>query len=108
MIAEGHIRRVEKVSDEFFHSICGNYCQKGQKTQSSTRCQISEECHLEEKYQIPNLDKLLEQVADTISANEEGTVMFTLLDMLYAYRQTELHPDTGKPCNFQIFGRRAT
>ena len=50
----------------------------------------------------------MEQLAEIINTNEEQTVTFTSLDMLYAYEQTELHPETAKHCNVQIIARRAT
>ena len=61
-----------------------------------------------EKYQMPSLDNLLEQVTGIINTNEEGTAMLTMLDMLYAYGQTELHPETAKNRSFQIISGRAT
>ena len=63
---------------------------------------------LEEKYQMPNLDNLTEQVAEILNDEKEGEVRFTSLDMLYVYGQTELHPETARHCNFQIIGGKAT
>ena len=40
---------------------------------------------LKEKYLMPTLDNLMKQVAEIIIAKEEGTVIFTSLNMLYAY-----------------------
>ena len=61
-----------------------------------------------DKYQMPNLDNLLGQVAEIINEENEGEVGFTTLDRVYAYGQTELNPDTDQHCNFQIVGGRAT
>ena len=55
-----------------------------------------------------NLDNLMEQVAEIINSDNSGEVLFTSLDMLYAYGQTDLHPDTARHSNFQIIGVRAT
>ena len=57
---------------------------------------------------MPNLDNLMEQVAEIKNDEKEGEVRFMSLDMLYAYGQTELHPETARLCNFQILGGRAT
>ena len=57
---------------------------------------------LKEKYQMPNLDNLMEQVAETINSEKEGEIRFTSLDMMYVYSQTELHPETARLCNFQL------
>ena len=56
---------------------------------------------------MPNLENLKEQVAEIINSKDNETVRFTSLDMLYAYGQTELHPETAKHCNFQIIGGTA-
>ena len=54
------------------------------------------------------LGLLLGPVVGIINTNEEGTVMFTSQNILYAYEQTELHPETAKHGNFQMIGGRAT
>ena len=57
---------------------------------------------------MPNLDCLIEQIAEIINESWEGEVIFTSLDMNYAYGPTDLHPETAKHFNFQIVGRKAT
>ena len=49
---------------------------------------------------MPNLDNLLKQVGEMINSGKEGEVRFTSLDMMYAYGQTELQPETARHCNF--------
>ena len=51
---------------------------------------------LKEKYQTPNLVNLIQQVAGIISSESEGAIRFTSLDMLYAYGQTDHHPETAR------------
>ena len=51
---------------------------------------------------MPNLVNLLENIAQIVNADHESERMFSSLDMLYAYGQTFLHPDTAKHCDFQI------
>ena len=59
------------------------------------------------KYQMPNLESLLEKMAGIVNAKEEGEVFLTSLDMQYAYGHTVLHPDTTKHRNFQILGEES-
>ena len=59
---------------------------------------------LKSKYQMPNLESLMEKVSEIVNNNNDGEVFFTSLDMQYAYGQTTLHHETAKPCNFQIVG----
>ena len=52
LLKEGHIRRVEKISDEVFHTTSSGDGQKGQNRQNRIRCQIPDKCHPERK--VPN------------------------------------------------------
>ena len=57
---------------------------------------------------MPNLEILMEQLADIINSEKEEEIGSRSLDMIYAYGQTELHLETARHCNFQIIGGRAT
>ena len=57
---------------------------------------------------MPTLESLMEKIAEVINEKREGEVWLTPLDMLYAYDQSILHPETAKHCNFQIFGGQTT
>ena len=39
----------------------------------------------ENKYQMPNVDKLLDGVSQRVTANTVGSLYFTLIDLKYAY-----------------------
>ena len=52
------------------------------------------------QYKMLNHENLLEQGAGKFNMQEEGTLLFTPLDMLYAYGQLELDPETAKHSNF--------
>ena len=45
---------------------------------------------------MPNLDCLIEQIAEIINQKGERNTIFTSLDVLYAYGQTTLHSNTTK------------
>ena len=55
---------------------------------------------------MPILENLMEQVAEIINSKADRIVRFTSLYMLYAYGQTELHPETAKYCNFLVIGKK--
>ena len=63
---------------------------------------------LKKKYQMPNLESLIEKEAENVNAKVEGEVFFTALYMRHAYAQTVLHPESVKHCNFQIIGGEST
>ena len=63
---------------------------------------------MKDKYQMPNLEHLVDLVAERLDSKEQGKALFTSLDMLYAYGQVPLEEETAKHCNFQIIGGKAT
>ena len=63
---------------------------------------------LKSKHQMPNLENLMENIAESVNEDKEGEVTFPSLDMLYAYGQTILYPDTAKHCNVQILAGEST
>ena len=57
-----------------------------------------------DKYQMPNLDNLLDMVAEKLD-NEEGEAWYSSVDMTYAYGQIPLHLLTAKH-KFSNYRRR--
>ena len=63
---------------------------------------------VKDKYQMPNLEHLVDLVAEQLDNRKQGKAFYTSLDMRYAYGQVPLDEETGKHCNFQIIGGKAT
>ena len=59
------------------------------------------------KYQKPNLDNLINMIAEELEKNE-GEAWYSLVDMTYAYGQVPLHELTKRHCNFPIVGGKST
>ena len=55
-----------------------------------------------------NVDELIDGVSQIVTANADGTLYFTVLDLKYAYSQLKLTAETSKQCNFSIVRRQAT
>ena len=51
---------------------------------------------------------LLDGVSQIVTANTNGTLYFSVLDLKYAYSQLKLTAETAKQCNFNIIGGQAT
>ena len=51
---------------------------------------------------MPNLDNLMEQTAEIVNSAEEGKLMFSSLDMLYAQMANRKLQVIARHCNFQI------
>ena len=55
------------------------------------------------KYQMPNIDSLIQLISQNLSVNAERyESFFTTIDLKYAYSQLNLHPETARHCNFNI------
>ena len=108
LLEEGHIRKVEKINDEVFIQPVVTTVKKDKSVKIALDDRSLNDAIQKDKYQIPNLYNLMEQVPEIINDESDGVVIFTSLDMAYAYGQTELHSDTARHCNFQIIGGRAT
>ena len=105
---EGHIRRVEKFTDEVFIQPVAVTVKKDKTVQIALDARSLYSAILEEKYQMPNLNNLMKQVAGIINGEIEGEVGLTSLEVLYAYGQTEHHPEAARQCNFVKSGGRTT
>ena len=101
-------RNGEKISDEVFIQPVVVTGAKDKAVKIALDARSLNIATLKEKYQVPNLDKLMKQLAKIIKNENDGESRFTSLDLLYAYDQTELQPETGRHCNFQVIGIRDT
>ena len=110
LIKESHIRRIDNINinDEVFIQLTVITVKRDKRVKVALDARQLNNAIKNDKYQMPNLDNLMEQVAEIINSTNEGSVRFTSLDMQYAYGQTELHSDTAKHCNFQIIGGKGT
>ena len=57
---------------------------------------------------MPNLEHLVDMVAEQLDYSASGQAWYTSLDMRYAYGQVPLDEETARHCNFQIIGGKAT
>ena len=60
------------------------------------------------KYQMSNVDEVIDDVSQIVTENKEGTLFFAVLDLKYAYKQLKLAADTAKQCYFNIVRKKAT
>ena len=92
LLADGHIQRVERINDEIFIQPVVITVKRDKSSKIALDARSLNNAIQKQKYQMSNLENLMEQVADKINSKDDGTVKFTSLQMLYAYGQTELHP----------------
>ena len=60
------------------------------------------------KYQMPNIDEIVDGISQIIAERKAGDVYFTTLDFTYAYGQVSLEQETSEQCNFSLVGEKLT
>ena len=105
LIKEGHIRQIDKINNEVFIQPIVITVKRNKTVKIALDARQLNKAIQKDKYQMPNLENLMEQVADIRNSTNEGEIRFTSLDIQYPYGQTELHTDTA---NIQIIEGKAT
>ena len=59
------------------------------------------------KFRMSSLKNLMDMVAENFEG-QEGEVLYTLVDLKYAYGQVPPHESTARHCIFQIVGGKST
>ena len=60
------------------------------------------------KYQMPNIDLLLDNIAQVVKSDKTKPKLFSKLDLRYAYSQILLDRKSREQCNFSLVGGNAT
>ena len=107
LIKEGHISPVKNIRDDVFIQPTVVTVKKDRSVKIALDARALNAAIKKDKYPMPNLENLIDQVAEILNSNS-GEAWFTTLDLQYAYGQVPLHADTAKHCNFQIIGGAAT
>ena len=102
LLNEGHIEKLNNCSDQFFISPIVITVKKDQSVKIALDSKILNKAIHKNKYQMPNIDSLIQTISQTLSRAPQETAYFTTLDLQYAYSQLKLHSDTARHCNFNI------
>ena len=108
LLKEGLIERVSEVTDKQFIQPVVITVKKGKSVKIALDARALNNEIVKDKYQMPNLEHLVDLVAEQLDNKENGEALYTSLDMRYAYGQVPLDEETSKHCNFQIIGGKAT
>ena len=103
-LAASHIKRVHKLTDGMLIQPVVITVKEDRSVKIALAAGSLNNALIKNKYQMPNLENLMEKVGEIVNDNKGGEVFFTSLNMQYAYGQTTLHPETAKDCNYQIVG----
>ena len=108
LLHEGHIERVKEVTDNKFIQQIVITVKRDKCVKIALNARALNKEVVKDKFQMPNLEHLVDMVAEQLDTENEGIACYTSLDMQYAYGQVLLNKETAKHCNFQILGGKAT
>ena len=105
---EGHIVKLQECSDKYFVSPKVITVKKDGSIKLALESrELNKQVH-KNKYQMPNLDELVDGTSQIIAERKAGNVYFTTLDFTYAYGQVSLEKETSEQCNFSLIGGKST
>ena len=96
----GLIQRIDKIADGRFLGPVIITVKTDRSVKIALDSILLNYCILRDVYQMSNLDSLMGKVAETVKGKQNGEVLFTSLDMLYAHGKTKLYSEIAKHCNF--------
>ena len=103
LLNERHIEKLTNCSDPFFFiSPIVITVKKDQSIKIALDSKNLNKAVHKNKYQMPNIDSLIQTISQTLSTASQETAYFTTLDLQYAYSQLQLHSDTARHCNFNL------
>ena len=108
LLKEGHIERVTNVTDKQFIQPVVITVKRDKSVKIALDARALNNELIKDKYQMPNLEQLVDMVAEQLDNSASGQAWYTSLDMRYAYGQIPLDEETARHCNFQIVGGKAT
>ena len=108
METEGHIKKLEKCDDYCFISPIVITRKTNGSNKLALDSKLLNDQIFKNKYQLPNILELIDNVALQISEKSIGQVWFSNLDLKNAYSQLKLCDQTSKQFNFIIVGGKTT
>ena len=108
MDTEGHIIKLEKCDEDCFISPMLITRKKDGSIKLALDSKLLNDQILKNKYQMPNIHELIDNVALQFSEKSNGQVWFSNLDLKNAYSQLKLCDQMSKQCNFSIVGGETT
>ena len=105
---EEHIEKLENCDEDRFISPIVITCKKDKSIKLALDSKFVNKQIYKNKYQMPKIHELLDNVAALIASDSIGEVWFTNLDLKNAYNQLALDKFRSNQCNFSIVGGNIT
>ena len=104
LLKSGHIEKVSEIKHDVFIQPTVITVKRDKTIKIALDAREMNGNIKKDKYQMPNLEDLLNTLAETITAKDGEKVWFTSVDLKYAFGQVPLNPELAKHCNFAIIG----
>ena len=108
LIKEGHIIKLQECLYKYFGSPIVITVKKDGSIKLALESKELNKQVYKNRYQMPNIDELVDGISQIIAERKAGDVYFTTLDFTYAYGQVSLEQKTSEQCNFSLVGRKLT
>ena len=108
LLSEGHITKLDKCTSDCFIAPIVITVKKEDSIKLVLDAKPINRQLYRNRYQMPNVDELIDEVSQIVTAKTLSTLYFTVLDLKYAYSQLRLTAETAKQCNFNMVGGQAT
>ena len=108
LLKNGHIKKVKACNeDQFISPIVITVTKDGSLKLALDSKKLNESV-IKNKCQMPNIDELIDQMSQIVTAKKLGRVWYSSIDLIYAYGQLLPATETAKQCNSNIIGEKAT
>ena len=108
MEKEGHIVKLNNFDEDCFISPRVVTRKKDGSIKLALGWKLLKNQIFKNKYQMPNIHELIDNIALQLSSKDSGEVWFSNLDLKNSYSQLPVCTDTSKQCNFSIVGGETT
>ena len=108
LIAEGHVERLQNCTDDLFVSPIVIIVKRDGSLKLALDSKELNKQIIKTKYLMPNIEDLLDRLAEIIQSGRPGSVRFSKISLRYAYGQLKLALETAQRCNFSVSGGEAT
>ena len=103
LLDEKHIKKISSCPDKYFISPILVTVKKDQTIKLALDSKVLNKAIHKNKYQMPNIDTLIESISQQISAPaSQNTTYFSTIDLKYAYSQLNSDANPANHCNFNI------
>ncbi len=108
LIKEGHVERLNNCTENQFISPVVIMVKRDGSLKKALDSKELNKVECKNKCQMPNIEDLMDRIAEIISEKKPAKIWFSSIDLRYAYGQLLLSLRTAEQCNFALVGGTAT